>query len=274
MSTISNTYKINNVKQLIDLNGDIKNFMLKFEVQSTNPNDEFDILVVDQTTLDADSKIEYKHVAGYISGEILADKNVYQNYFLIIKSETPCECVVTINIKEILPNINNNVGIVEENFFVKYKVYILVVIIIFICGVLIYYYLIQNPKQVKQLDSGDSGDINKININDIIIDNKENKHIQDADIDIELRNILNNSPPIKLDKTDNVSIVHSESSSRSNKSEKSNHSSYSDRSRYSIKSDSRSDRYGPSEFRSSDNHSTHNTKLDNNIYNQLASIKI
>jgi hypothetical protein len=97
------TYKLGKIKQLIDLNGDTTNFDLTFNVSSKDGS-EFEALVVDQATLDNNPNIEYKKAPGTISGNIVADKNVYQNYFLLLKSENPCECVVSTEIKNIPPN--------------------------------------------------------------------------------------------------------------------------------------------------------------------------
>ncbi len=99
----SKTYSLNNTRQLIDLNGDAKNFTLSFSVTSRDGG-EFDALVVDQTTLDSSSEIVYKKtVGGVIAGDIRSDKDVYQNYFLILKSEEKRDVDVTIDIQEIQP---------------------------------------------------------------------------------------------------------------------------------------------------------------------------
>lgn len=99
MST-KKTYSIGSMKQLIDLNGSSTNFELTFRVNSHN-KEPFDMLVVDQTTLDSNPSLEYKHVAnGEMTGSLKNDKNVYQNYFLIIKAEKPCQCDVEINKRE------------------------------------------------------------------------------------------------------------------------------------------------------------------------------
>ena len=75
--------KINNHNQLIDLNGDSINFELTFDIQS-NPNDKFEILVVDQNTLDTNEnfiKTEYKKsVNGNIQGSVKSDINKYQKF--------------------------------------------------------------------------------------------------------------------------------------------------------------------------------------------------
>lgn len=100
--SIKKTLSLNNHQQLLDLNGDTTNFDLTFTATSKD-NSPFDMIVVDQTTLDNTSKLEYKRVNGTISGNIIADKNVYQNYFICLKSEKPCEIDITIDKKEIAP---------------------------------------------------------------------------------------------------------------------------------------------------------------------------
>jgi hypothetical protein len=105
MQTTENIYSIGKVKQLIDLNGDSINFEVDFNVESES-GDPFDILVVDQTTLDNNPKIDYKTAdEGKISGSITNDKNVYQNYFLILKADKDIKCKVSISKKE-LPKTN------------------------------------------------------------------------------------------------------------------------------------------------------------------------
>ena len=104
------TYSVSKVKQLIDLNGDSVNFEVSFKVSSHN-KEPFEILVVDQATLDSDPNLQYKSVTnGIISGKVRKDKNVYQNHFIILKSNNPCECDVEIQMTE-LPEF-----IQQENF--------------------------------------------------------------------------------------------------------------------------------------------------------------
>jgi hypothetical protein len=91
------TYNITNVKKLIDLNEDTTNFDITFRVSSKN-KESFDLLVVDQTTLDNVPNLEYKKVSdGEITGTVRNDSNEYQNYFLILKADKPCECEVQID---------------------------------------------------------------------------------------------------------------------------------------------------------------------------------
>jgi hypothetical protein len=103
MSANVKNYSVSKVKQLIDLNGDSTNFDISFRVTSQN-NAPFDILVVDQATLDGNPDLKYKSVTnGSISGRIKHDKNVYQNHFMILRAENPCECNVEIRKTDLQP---------------------------------------------------------------------------------------------------------------------------------------------------------------------------
>ena len=110
MPTTSTKYSVSNMRQLVDLNGDMTNFMVEFTAKSTN-NEEFECLVVDQQTLDEGLDLQYKKVPGYINGSVSSDKNIYQNYFLILRSQKPCTVEVTINSERLsdeLPIQGNN----------------------------------------------------------------------------------------------------------------------------------------------------------------------
>jgi hypothetical protein len=100
--SVTNQYTLGKQKQLIDLNGDSVNFDLNFFCESLDGS-EFDVLVVDQQTLDSNpNNLSYKHAQGKISGNISSDKNIYQNYFLILKADHDCQVNVMIN-KQVLP---------------------------------------------------------------------------------------------------------------------------------------------------------------------------
>jgi len=96
-------YQLSKIKQLIDLNGDKVNFELNFFVKSAN-NVPFEAIVLDQEALNSEQPIEYKNVdTGELTGNIVWNKNIYKNYFLVLKSKEPCECDVSIEIQEIEP---------------------------------------------------------------------------------------------------------------------------------------------------------------------------
>ena len=94
-------------QQLLDLNGTTTNFDLTFQAKSKN-NEPFEMLIVDQTTLDNNPNLEFKNVDGIISGNIISDKNVYQNYFMCLKAKKNCEVEITIDKKEIPPKAQIN----------------------------------------------------------------------------------------------------------------------------------------------------------------------
>ena len=101
MPITNKTYPCSDVRQLIDLNGDATNFNAKFTLTSTN-GEEFDMLIVDQTMLDNQKDLQYKRVTeGTISGKIELDKNVYQNYFIILRSDKPIEINVEIDFERL-----------------------------------------------------------------------------------------------------------------------------------------------------------------------------
>jgi hypothetical protein len=97
-----NKYSISSIKQLIDLNGSRVNFHLTFQVKSVT-NEPFDALVVTQEMLDSNSPLNYQRAEGEISGQIKNDNNVYNSYFLCVKSDKVMEIDVTVNITDVPP---------------------------------------------------------------------------------------------------------------------------------------------------------------------------
>jgi hypothetical protein len=109
-------YEIGKMKKLIDLNGQSVNFDINFRVESVDGS-EFEMLVLDQTTLDNIQEFNYKKVKGSISGNVLSDKNVYQNHFLILKANKPTNVDVIINKKELPYNqefVNNQMNNMKQ----------------------------------------------------------------------------------------------------------------------------------------------------------------
>lgn len=94
--------------QLIDLNKEYVNFAITFECRSVDATKDFEIIVVNQeqlNTIDLSNLTMKKTKGGYISGNIIADEDKYQNYFLIMRSTTeePVEVDLDIRIKPIEP---------------------------------------------------------------------------------------------------------------------------------------------------------------------------
>lgn len=96
---------LNKTPQLVDLNGDTTNFDITFTVTSKN-KEPFYLVVVDQKTLDVNPNFSFRQAdEGQLSGNIVSDKNVYQNYFLCLKADEDCEVNIEIIKKEIQPNV-------------------------------------------------------------------------------------------------------------------------------------------------------------------------
>lgn len=97
-------YKINTTKQLIDLNGQTTNFELMFSIISPEEK-TFEAVVVDQTVLDNNKDLKYQPSQhGQIKGTLRWDKNVYQNFFLVLRAPVECEVEVIIQKNELAPN--------------------------------------------------------------------------------------------------------------------------------------------------------------------------
>ena len=93
-------YNLNSIKQLIDLNGDRINFELQFKIDSTDGS-PFDVLIVTQEMLDSGQELIYQKADGSIGGNIVADQGLYQNYLLLLKSDSPTEVTVYTQIKDL-----------------------------------------------------------------------------------------------------------------------------------------------------------------------------
>ena len=143
-------YTLNKTKQLVDLNGDSINFRINFSVVSKN-NQPFEMAIVDQTTLDNNPNIQYIQVTdGRNSGQFEETSNVYQNYFLVLKSPQPCEVVVEIN-KEDLPKTQIELPqlppATKEDGFNWVKI-LLIVGVIATIAIVMYWYSKKAPVEV------------------------------------------------------------------------------------------------------------------------------
>jgi len=82
-------------KQLVDLNEDLTLFDLVVSVKSKDAK-EFDAVILTQTELDNQKDFDYKKFSGAMQARLVNDKNVYQNYFLCIKSDKPQDVEIDI----------------------------------------------------------------------------------------------------------------------------------------------------------------------------------
>ena len=191
---------INNMKTLVDLNGDDVNFDIDFKVTSKN-KEPYIISVVDQKTLDNQEDLEYKEVDdGIISGNVKNTKNVYQNYFLCLKSisESEIECDIEIirNTPPLLDNknvrfqddieINETQSYNNNNYYnciFQWKWYIFYFIIFFI-----FLYFLFYTTNVKNV-------LNTNNSSDNIISSNVGSNTANFNFECELPKVLQ-SPPV------------------------------------------------------------------------------
>ena len=196
--TIKQTLSLSNTQQLVDLNGETANFDLTFNV-NCKTKDSFQVVVVDQATLDNNPELEYRNADdGQISGNIISDKNIYQNYFLCLKSENPCIVDITIDKKEIEPkpeipmeskseqnttkptatlnNIKNTHLQHPKPRKINWKL-ILIVLIVIAGGLFIYYFFIKKTTDpnvdIKEFKLSEESNLTS-NIFENSIDNKQN----------------------------------------------------------------------------------------------------
>lgn len=97
--TSSKSLQLTPIKQLVDLNEDMINYHIRFSIETEQPGAKFQVAVISQTTLDAGTPIDFQQVEdGGISGEISADKGIYLNYFLVLRTDEKFAVPVTVNI--------------------------------------------------------------------------------------------------------------------------------------------------------------------------------
>lgn len=98
---------LENRHQLIDLNKEYVNFDITFECRAVDATKDFEVVVVNQeqlNTIDLTNLTMKLTKNGYISGNIIADEDRYQNYFLILRAPgEPIEVDLDIRIRPIDP---------------------------------------------------------------------------------------------------------------------------------------------------------------------------
>lgn len=146
--------EINSKPQLLDLNQDLVNFDMTFKVNSENET-PFQALVLSKSELDKyqDIKdIEMKEAPGFIKGNITANDNTYENYFLILKkNDGVTKAMVELEIEELKSSteetLNDNNVVVENNnqnifsFYDQYFYHIIFVLILSLACFYAYNYM-------------------------------------------------------------------------------------------------------------------------------------
>jgi len=159
--------KLTKYMQLIDLNKELTNFDINFSVKERSGK-SFQLAVVDQTTLDSGSDIQYETINGETSANLISNKDVYQNYFLCLKTieNKSDNVVVDININgreipaETVTNTTQNTtqnttpqivktetGVVV--FLKKNWKFIVAVIVLIAIGVFVYDYYFNKSSTVN-----------------------------------------------------------------------------------------------------------------------------
>jgi hypothetical protein len=119
--TETQTLELGQVKQLVDINKDYTNFKCIFRIVSSNKV-PFDMIIVPQSSLDNNENLEFKNISdGEITGEIIMDKNIYDNWFFVLQSSQQCQIQVQFTL-EPLP-VNHEVSQIvhesQENYTVN-----------------------------------------------------------------------------------------------------------------------------------------------------------
>ena len=138
---------IHDTQQLVDINGDAVNFNAECKVTSDS-DQEFEMVITNQEFLDSGNELQFHKAKKEISGNFTSDKNIYQNHYMVLKSTSPMNVRVEVNI-EPLPMKNLNPVIESPKYNINWK-YILIGISIVIVGASIYYYIYYyNTKKSK-----------------------------------------------------------------------------------------------------------------------------
>lgn len=111
--TTPKQYRLGNVKQLIDLNGNSTNFECEFEVMS-HDGSAFQVVVADQDTIDSTAQLPYEEASGSIAGRFVKNDNVLKSHYLVLRSDNPCEATVTIKKKELPVNEKPQSGVPDD----------------------------------------------------------------------------------------------------------------------------------------------------------------
>lgn len=158
MTTKTFDIEINSKHQLLDLNNDLVNFDLNFKVTSEN-NTEFQGLVLSKDELDKYpdlNDIEMKSAPGYLKGNINANDNEYQNYFLILKKQDgSVKANVELEIEELKSiEVENTTEVPkhENKLLSFYHEYFYHIVFGLIMALVVYYaYSFTNKKNVDPL---------------------------------------------------------------------------------------------------------------------------
>ena len=142
---MKNTYSLSKTKKMISINDETINFNASFSITSTK-NIPFQCIIANQHILDTTdpSELQYEKFTS-TSGEVIVNNNVYQHWYIILKSAEPNEVEIEINFEKLpdyIPQIQpstptipsqpkeTSVVVKAKNDNVQYIMYLIILLVI------------------------------------------------------------------------------------------------------------------------------------------------
>lgn len=102
MSQTTKTLTLDKVRQLVDLNGELTNFVARFII-TPKTDTPYEYTIASQTMLDNAESLNFLPAKGPVQKEFSIEEDLYQNHFLVLRSTAPHEVDVIIQ-REALPS--------------------------------------------------------------------------------------------------------------------------------------------------------------------------
>jgi hypothetical protein len=102
MSQTTKTLTLDKVRQLVDLNGELTNFVARFII-TPKTDTPYEYTIASQTMLDNAESLNFLPAKGPVQKEFSIEEDLYQNHFLVLRSTAPHEVDVIIQ-REPLPS--------------------------------------------------------------------------------------------------------------------------------------------------------------------------
>ena len=211
--SIRKTLKLSKIKQLIDLNQNFINFNAQFQVTNKTPNIDYKMLVVNQEQLDdtnfnideAYKNIEWEKTNGVIGGSVLFDKNIFQHWFISLKSDTECDIDIMIDLQKLPDDIpqqdikesmidstqqNPEFSVVQKPFYKVKSTWIIIGIIVVLFFSLFFFYKSNKDSTVSP----------------IVPDISQTSVTETTPSQVVVKSVSNFKPPMELTPSKKLSI--------------------------------------------------------------------
>lgn len=96
----SEKISIDQIKKIIPINIDVTNFAAEIKITSDVDN-VFSMAVINQNDLEDIVDIPYKHITKNVLFNVRNENNILNPYVLVLKTDTPQDVVVSINLQEL-----------------------------------------------------------------------------------------------------------------------------------------------------------------------------